>query len=84
MSPCSEPRRWSLGHVPRPTRPETPLVSWLPAHLTHALCSTGVLAVAVVAASDLGWALEAAAVVLVAWAAALVEAVVLVAQPGQP
>jgi hypothetical protein len=52
--------------------------------LTRALYFTGALAVAVVAASDLGWALEAAAVVLVAWAAALVEAAVLVAQPGQP
>ena len=52
--------------------------------LTQALCFTGVLAVAVVAVSDRGWALEVAAVVLVAWAVALVEVVVLVARPGQP
>jgi len=51
--------------------------------LTQALCFTGARAVAVVAVSDLGRALEVAAVVLVAWAAAPVEAVVLVARPGQ-
>ena len=48
----------------------------------HALCPTGALAVAGVAVSDLGWALEEAAVVLVVWVAAPVEAVDLVARPG--
>jgi hypothetical protein len=48
--------------------------------LTQALCFTGALAV--VAVSDRGWALEVAAVVLVAWAVAPVEVVVLVARPG--
>jgi hypothetical protein len=50
----SEPCRRCLGHVPRPTKPATLLASWLPAYLTYALCPTGVLAVAVVAVSDLG------------------------------
>ena len=50
----------------------------------QAACFTGARAVAVVAASDLGWALAAAAVVLAAWAAAPVEVVVLVARAGQP
>jgi hypothetical protein len=48
-------------------------VSWLPAYLTYALCSTGVLAVVAAAVSDLGKALEAAAMVLAAWEVILVD-----------
>jgi hypothetical protein len=52
---------------------ETLLVSWLPAYLTHTLCSTDVLAVVAAAVLDLGKALEAAAVVLAAWEVILVD-----------